>query len=157
MWISCLVDASFSDHKEPKFIKSRAQIFKSFKKSKLYFTRKLGLPHCKVNLTYLSKHKVWKMIKSTRFFFRYLALKYMYAHQKLRLNRIEYCNIWCSSCFIGLIYLPDNVYYFFILLRPKLKMDFYVLRLTQQISPYRILFSTVWFWFLQKLIVHVIL
>lgn len=98
------------------------------------------LSHCKVNLIYLSKHKVWKMIKSTRFFLRYLVLKYMYAHQKLRLNRIEYCNIWCSSCFIGLMYLPDNVYYFFILLRPKLKMDFYVLRLTQQICPYPILF-----------------
>lgn len=81
------------------------------------------LSHCKVNLTYLSKHKVWKMIKSTRFF-RYLVLKYIYAHQKLRLNRIEYCNIWCSSCFIGTDVFARKCLLFFHLTQAKIKNGF---------------------------------
>lgn len=33
--------------------------------------------------------------------------------QKLRLNTIKYCNIWYSSSFIGLVYLPYYICIFF--------------------------------------------
>lgn len=34
--------------------------------------------------------------------------------QKLRLNTIKYCNIWYSSSFIGLVYLPYYICIFFL-------------------------------------------
>lgn len=48
----------------------------------------------------------------------------MYAHQKLRRNRIEYCNIWCSSCFIGTDVFARKCLLFFHLTQAKIKNGF---------------------------------
>lgn len=105
-----------------KITYTNLQIFKAIEI--VFHKETKQISNCKVNLITQENKKFEKWSKFTRFLFRYGVVKYEYPHQKLRVNTIKYCNIWCSSCFLGLVYFPDYIFNIFILFRPKLKIDF---------------------------------